>query len=546
MSATLYSYCTVLSYLQVQNENLRSAVYVNVAELRQSISESPPSDPSPCSPSYLTQEGWEVHVDQESGQEYYYHPDTGSTTWDNPYLDSPTDPEQLPPEVPFPPPSPQSDWASDWEQLVDETTGQPYFYNHMSGETSWDPPEQQSPYPSPMEPMSVHRFRDVEPVRTDSLAALLRLPLSPVLMHLICMSYLFFFPRKNWVPTWTVLHGGVLTFHKDPKPSPGAVQNKTNQIVPEFTVELKGATIGWATKDKSSKKNVLELKGKNGVEFLIQYDTESIIHDWHKILKDTIQQLVSPGNEQSHQQEVDGDLISQSPSNAGETDPKKVRTKLMKFLMKRPTLQSVKEKGYIRENVFGCHLHTLCAHERTTVPSFVEKCINAVERRGLDIDGLYRVSGNLAVIQKLRFKADHGEELDLEDGQWEDVHVITGALKLFFRELPEPLFPFSHFNEFVTAIRISDYNAKLSHIYELVKSLPPVNHDTMKLLFGHLQRVIESGEDNRMTVQNVAIVFGPTLLRPETETANITMHMVFQNQIVEFILNEYSRLFYSS
>lgn len=44
------------------------------------------------------------------------------------------------------------------------------------------------------------------------------------------------------------------------------------------------------------------------------------------------------------------------------------------------------------------------------------------------------------------------EELDLEDGQWEDVHVITGALKLFFRELPEPLFPFSHFNDFIAAI----------------------------------------------------------------------------------------------
>ena len=59
-------------------------------------------------------------------------------------------------------------------------------------------------------------------------------------------------------------------------------------------------------------------------------------------------------------------------------------------------------------------------------------------------------------------------------------------------------------------------------------------------------RVIQYGEDNRMTVQNVAIVFGPTLLRPETESANITMHMVFQNQIVEFILNECERLFYSN
>lgn len=45
------------------------------------------------------------------------------------------------------------------------------------------------------------------------------------------------------------------------------------------------------------------------------------------------------------------------------------------------------------------------------------------------------------------------EHLDLEDGQWEEIHVITGALKLFFRELPEPLFPFSCFHKFIAAIR---------------------------------------------------------------------------------------------
>ncbi|XP_042363634.1 rho GTPase-activating protein 27 isoform X1 [Plectropomus leopardus] len=724
---------------QVQDESLRSAVYVNVAQLRQSISESPPSAPSSYSPSYLDPEGWEVHVDEESGQEYYYHPATGRTTWDNPFLDSPTDPE--PPCSPSPPQSPAlspstaspSAWTSDWEQLVDETSGRPYFYNPTSGETSWEPPEQLSPYPPLMEPMSVHRFHEDEPPplpeedypsedypaadqpeghedllatgpptlpkeytlshvsRTlipranldrstptgwnlnvepngtwvftsehspeqwiksrddrgqtyyylrDGSKSQWNLPEVPVApgqsrmengveadspsviknwRHSMGPALLSsaqddgrFVPthrrntsdyssdssstgnspetqhnvqnlekagilnktkvcengkkvRKNWAQTWTVLHGGVLTFHKDPKSAATGASNKTNQIVPEVTVDLRGATIGWASKDKSSKKNVLELKGKNGMEFLIQYDTESIITDWHKVLVDTIRQLEYQDH---HSEEEDGDLyekiatterdeksgggidrrrssrpsVTHSSSNAGDNDQKRVRTKLMKFLMKRPTLQSVKEKGYIRDNVFGCHLATLCAQERTTVPSFVEKCVKAVEKRGLDIDGLYRVSGNLAVIQKLRFKADH-EELDLEDGQWEDVHVITGALKLFFRELPEPLFPYSHFNKFITAIRIPDYNTKLSCMYELVRSLPPANHDTMKLLFGHLRRVIEYGEDNRMTVQNVAIVFGPTLLRPETESSNITMHMVFQNQIVEFILNEYERMF---
>lgn len=56
-------------------------------------------------------------------------------------------------------------------------------------------------------------------------------------------------------------------------------------------------------------------------------------------------------------------------------------------------------------------------------------------------------------------------------------------------------------------------------------------------------RVIDHGEANRMTTQSVAIVFGPTLLRPETETGNIAVHMVYQNQIVELILIEYESIF---
>lgn len=57
-------------------------------------------------------------------------------------------------------------------------------------------------------------------------------------------------------------------------------------------------------------------------------------------------------------------------------------------------------------------------------------------------------------------------------------------------------------------------------------------------------RVIEHGEENRMTVQNVAIVFGPTLLKPEVESANFAAFMIYQNQIIEFILNEFESIFH--
>uniref|UniRef100_A0A3Q3GTP7 Rho GTPase activating protein 27, like n=1 Tax=Labrus bergylta TaxID=56723 RepID=A0A3Q3GTP7_9LABR len=327
--------------------------------------------------------------------------------------------------------------------------------------------------------------------------------------------------RKNWSQSWTVLHGGILTFHKDPKSAPTGNANKSSQIVPEYTVELRGALIGRASKEKSSKKNVLELKTRQGCEYLIQYDTESIISDWLKVIQESVRQLdlvyLSEDEDEvdnaSDKEDKDRKRTSaRVSSGTADTEQRHVRTKLRRFLQRRPTLQSVKEKGYIRDNVFGCHLDTLCHRENTTIPRFVEKCIKAVERRGLDVDGIYRVSGNLAVIQRLRHKADHEEQLDLEDGQWEEIHVITGALKLFLRELPEPLFPFSCFEKFIAAIQVPDYNLRVSYMKDLVRSLPLPNNDTMELLFKHLLRVIEHKESNRMSFQSVAIVFGPTLL----------------------------------
>ncbi|KFU90899.1 Rho GTPase-activating protein 27, partial [Chaetura pelagica] len=135
------------------------------------------------------------------------------------------------------------------------------------------------------------------------------------------------------------------------------------------------------------------------------------------------------------------------------------------------------------------------------------------------------------------------EHLDLDDGRWEDVHLVTGALKLFFRELPEPLVPFSHFDQFIMAIKLQAPARRSRCLRDLVSSLPPAHHDTMQVLFRHLCRVVQCREQNRMSVQSVAIVFGPTLLRPPHEEGNMAMHMVFQNQVVEHILNHYSYIF---
>lgn len=369
--------------------------------------------------------------------------------------------------------------------------------------------------------------------------------------------------KKHWNASWTVLEGGVLTFFKDSKTSAASGLRQPSKLsTPEYTVELRGASLSWAPKDKSSKKNVLELRSRDGSEYLIQHDSEAIISTWHKAIAEGIEELSAdlPQREEGEPSSADFGSSERlgswkeedvrpnaaSPSlNPGsqESDLSRVRHKLRKFLQRRPTLQSLREKGYIKDQVFGCALAQLCERERSPVPRFVQQCIRTVEARGLDIDGLYRISGNLATIQKLRYKVDHDERLDLDDGRWEDVHVITGALKLFFRELPEPLFPFSHFHQFIAAIKLQDPAQRSRCVRDLVRTLPAPNHDTLRLLIQHLCRVIEHGEQNRMSVQNVAIVFGPTLLRPEMEEASMPMTMVFQNQVVELILHQCADIF---
>lgn len=452
-----------------------------------------------------------------------------------------------------------------WVRVEDH--GKPYFYNLSDSSVSWELP--QVPIPAPRgTPRSSQDSESPAPPRPPE-EKVKTLDKAGVLNRTKTADKGKRLRKKHWSASWSVLEGGVLTFFKDSKSSSaGGLRQPSKLSTPEYTVELKGALLSWAPKDKSSKKNVLELRSRDGSEYLIQHDSEAIISNWHKAIAQGIQELSADLLPEEDHRESSPTVDFGSSEHLGswrekeeqpqtqqgaaglalgpgglESDLHRVRVKLRKFLQRRPTLQALREKGYIKDQVFGCALAQLCEREKSLVPRFVQQCIRTVEARGLDIDGLYRISGNLATIQKLRYKVDHDEKLDLDDGRWEDVHVITGALKLFFRELPEPLFPFSHFRQFISAIKLQDPAQRSRCMRDLVRSLPAPNHDTLRLLFQHLCRVIEHGEENRMSVQSVAIVFGPTLLRPETEEGSMPMTMVFQNQVVEFILHQCADIF---
>ncbi|MED6286391.1 hypothetical protein CHARACLAT_005457 [Characodon lateralis] len=365
--------------------------------------------------------------------------------------------------------------------------------------------------------------------------------------------------RKNWSPSWVVLVGNSLVFFKDPK-SQTPSSWKPGNSRPESSVDLRGAQLNWA-KDLSSKKNVFKLRTVTGNEFLLQSEIDSMIREWYNTIKNVIDRLDRENPldnilqyslrragsmemlDHSGDEDERRSSLPRSASNLENTEKKRVKTRLKKLILKRPPLQALQEKGLIKDQVFGCRLEMLCEREKSTVPRFVRLCTEAVEKRGLDTDGIYRVSGNLAVIQKLRFLVDHEEKLNLDQSEWEDIHVVTGALKLFFRELPEPLVPYGFFTDIVETVKMMDHMDKVDRLKCLVLNMPPPNHDTLKFMCLHLRRVLECSDTNRMTTQNIGIVFGPTLMRPERDNGNMAVNMIYQNQAVELILSEFDHIF---
>lgn len=394
--------------------------------------------------------------------------------------------------------------------------------------------------------------------------------------------------RKNWGPAWVVLTGNSLVFYRERPPQFAPSQGWAPAgSRPESSVDLRGAALANG-RHLSSRRNVLHIRTVPGHEFLLQSDEEPELRAWHRALRAVIERLdrenplelrlsgsgpaelaeLSAGEDDELESEpVSKPLIRLSSRRIssrcaeGTEQKNRVRNKLKRLIAKRPTLQSLQERGLFRDQVFGCQLESLCQREGDTVPSFVRLCVEAVDKKGLDVDGIYRVSGNLAVVQKLRFLVDReravtsdgrymfpeqpGQEgkLDLDSAEWDDIHVVTGALKLFFRELPQPLVPPPLLPHFRGTLELSEPEQCLAEIKKLLELFPKPNHDTLQYVLEHLCRVIAHADKNRMTAHNLGIVFGPTLFRPEQETSDMTAHVFYPGQLIQLMLDNFASLF---
>ncbi|KAM6042249.1 rho GTPase-activating protein 23 isoform 2-T2 [Chlamydotis macqueenii] len=186
------------------------------------------------------------------------------------------------------------------------------------------------------------------------------------------------------------------------------------------------------------------------------------------------------------------------------------------------------------------------APDNKNVPLIVEACCKVVEDRGLEYMGIYRVPGNNAVVSSLQEQLNKGAaEINLQDERWQDLNVISSLLKSFFRKLPEPLFTDDKYNDFIEANRIEDASERMRTLRKLIRDLPGHYYETLKFLVGHLKTIADHSEKNKMEPRNLALVFGPTLVRTsEDNMTDMVTHMPDRYKIVETLI-QHSDWFFS-
>uniref|UniRef100_A0A672IFM6 Unconventional myosin-IXb-like n=1 Tax=Salarias fasciatus TaxID=181472 RepID=A0A672IFM6_SALFA len=189
---------------------------------------------------------------------------------------------------------------------------------------------------------------------------------------------------------------------------------------------------------------------------------------------------------------------------------------------------------------FGVEVCVLTS-KANPIPKVVELLLMHVEINGLYTEGIYRKSGSACRARELHQIL----ETDPECANLENypIHTITGLLKRWLRELPDPLMTFSLYSDFLHAVELPEKSDRIRAVYQKVDELPPANYNTLERLIFHLVRVAKEEEHNKMSSSSLAIVFAPCILRsPDSDDPFLGMRDVSKTtRCVEILISEQLR-----
>ncbi|XP_041340519.1 rho GTPase-activating protein 36 isoform X3 [Pyrgilauda ruficollis] len=157
------------------------------------------------------------------------------------------------------------------------------------------------------------------------------------------------------------------------------------------------------------------------------------------------------------------------------------------------------------------------------VPRIVDRCCTHLETHGLQTVGIFRVGSSKKRVQQLREEFDRGLDVFLDEHQ--SVHDVAALLKEFLRDMPDSLIPRELYGAFLSTATLEG-PAQLDTLQLLLFLLPPCHSDTLLRLLRFLAKVAQHAESswdpegrkipgNKMTVSNLATVFGPNILQKE-------------------------------
>jgi len=240
--------------------------------------------------------------------------------------------------------------------------------------------------------------------------------------------------------------------------------------------------------EQSKRKNCFKL----GELFLISTQTAEQYSDWMLALS------APPKWFESAEDPKVSKMQREEPKSPSVGDPKKESKEMKK-----------QENGEAQPS-FGVPLEELFAREGGVLPSFFVKMVQFLEAKGLHEEGLLRLSGSVAEINKMKEALQHGEDVDFNE---HDPHAVTGLLKLFLRELPEPLIPEPYHYKSLEIMGNAEMmdDQKVVEVKMIIDQLPPENHAMLRALMNFLVQVNAAADKNKMNIPNLITCMVPTL-----------------------------------
>ncbi|KIR50982.1 glucosamine 6-phosphate N-acetyltransferase [Cryptococcus gattii Ru294] len=178
-------------------------------------------------------------------------------------------------------------------------------------------------------------------------------------------------------------------------------------------------------------------------------------------------------------------------------------------------------------------------------PMIIEKCIAAIDARGLEAEGIYRVNGRHTGVQKMVQDIEK-DETQFEFGEKDDIFSIASVLKQYLRELPEPVFNLP----LVERVKYSKHrelhiNNNFNALRGRLRRLPPIHQTTFQTILEHLSRVHERRENNKMDAKNLAVLFSSVLFGQEQAPTdgNVLMINTEADTVLEDLIT-YSNLLF--